>query len=58
MNYWWVNHSQTFRQETGGNYIWSPVTNRLGHRNEFYDNMARVQLGDVVISITWNGMSR
>jgi hypothetical protein len=23
MNFWWVNHSQTFRQEFFGKYIWS-----------------------------------
>ena len=24
MNFWWVNHKQTFRQEFFGKYIWSP----------------------------------
>src|SRR5215831_14705229 len=57
MNFWWVNHKQTFRQETGGHYIWSPVINRGGHRNHFYDNMTRVHLGDVVISYA-NGAIR
>lgn len=50
MNYWWVNHKQTFKQETGGNYIWSPVTNRNGSRNRFYENMPRVRPGDLVVS--------
>jgi hypothetical protein len=50
MNCWWVNHKQTFRQETGGNYIWSPTVNKNGNRNAFYDNMVRVRVGDLVIS--------
>jgi hypothetical protein len=24
MRFWWVNHKQTYRQEIGGGYIWSP----------------------------------
>jgi putative restriction endonuclease len=49
-NYWWVNHKQTFRQETGGNYLWSPKTNQNGVRNQTYDNMTRAVAGDVVFS--------
>jgi putative restriction endonuclease len=48
--YWWVNHKQTFKQEVDGNYLWSPVTRSDGGRNEFYDNMKRIQPGDVVFS--------
>ena len=47
---WWVNHKQTFAQEVGGNYIWSPTTRSDGGRNEFYDNMKRVRRGDIVFS--------
>jgi hypothetical protein len=48
--YWWVNHKQTFAQEVGGNYLWSPITRSDGGRNEFYENMKRIQPGDVVFS--------
>ena len=48
--YWWVNHKQTFDQEVGGNYIWSPLTRSDGGRNEFYENMKRVERGDIVFS--------
>jgi len=27
MEYWWVNHKQTFDQELNGGYLWSPNTN-------------------------------
>lgn len=50
MNCWWVNHKQTFKQETGGSYIWSPTVNRNGNRNISYDNMVHVHVGDLVIS--------
>ena len=30
MAFWWVNHKQTYRQETDGGYIWSPKTNANG----------------------------
>ena len=48
--YWWVNHNQTFSQEVGGSYLWSPVAQRDGKRSEFYENMKRIQQGDIVFS--------
>ena len=49
-SYWWVNHKQTLRQEIGGEYLWSPKTNKGGRRNHFYDNMRRANPGDFVLS--------
>ena len=48
--YWWVNHSRTFVQEVGGNYIWSPKVDRDGRRNQAYDFMTELKPGDVVFS--------
>src|SRR4051812_28002501 len=48
--YWWVNHSRTFAQEVGGNYIWSPKADRDGKRNRAYDFMTELKPGDVVFS--------
>ena len=48
--YWWVNHNQTSRQEIGGQYLWSPKTEKNGARSEFYDNMRRASPGDLVLS--------
>jgi putative restriction endonuclease len=58
--YWWVNHKQTVRQEIGGQYLWSPKTNRNGARNVSYDNMREANPGDLVLSyangrIAWIG---
>ncbi len=50
MAYWWVNHKQTYRQETEGGYIWSPKANANGARNVSYDNLARCNRGDIVFS--------
>lgn len=50
MRYWWVNHKQTFRQEFGGNYIWSPKAKRDGSFNRFYETMREVAPGDIVFS--------
>ena len=49
MRYWWVNHNQTFEQELGGGYLWSPQRSRRG-RNQFYENMRLAEPGDLVLS--------
>jgi hypothetical protein len=50
MNFWWVNHKQTFRHEFGGGYLWSPKVRKDGSRNLFYDFMRLVCPGDIVFS--------
>lgn len=50
MNYWWVNHKQTYKQELQGGYIWSPKTKANGRANETYLTLTRVRPGDVVVS--------
>ncbi|GAA5656915.1 hypothetical protein Brsp06_03288 [Brucella sp. NBRC 13694] len=55
MRYWWVNHKQTYKEETSGGYLWSPVANKNGARNQSYDNMAEVEPGDIVFSFA-NGL--
>jgi hypothetical protein len=50
VSFWWVNNKQTYAHEVGGNYLWSPTARQDGGRNEFYENMKRVQPGDVVFA--------
>lgn len=50
MEYWWVNHKQTFHQEVSGGYIWSPQRRTDGASSHFYDNMTKVHPGDFVFS--------
>jgi putative restriction endonuclease len=56
LNFWWVNHKQTFRQEFRGRYIWSPKAKRSGHRNPFYETMREVCPGDVVYSFAYGAV--
>ena len=50
MKYWWVNQNQTFAQEVGGGYLWSPKRRADGARNYFYETMTYVEPGDLVFS--------
>ncbi len=50
MRYWWVNQNQTFRQELGGGYVWSPKRNANGARNPFYESMREISPGDIIFS--------
>lgn len=50
MNYWWVNHKQTYFAEVNGGYIWSPKQEKNGVRSQFYDNMTLTQPGDMIFS--------
>ena len=48
--YWWVNHKQTYQAELEGGYIWSPMQNKNGARNQTYINLTLISSGDIVIS--------
>lgn len=50
MAFWWVNHKQTRDHEVQGGYLWSPMRNADGRRNQTYENMRLVRAGDVVFS--------
>lgn len=50
MNFWWVNHKQTFQQEFFGQFIWSPKRKRNDQINPFYETMREVAPGDLVFS--------
>lgn len=50
MAFWWVNHKQTRDHEVQGGYLWSPMRNADGRRNQTYENMQLVKPGDVVFS--------
>lgn len=50
MRYWWVNQNQTYRQEIGGGYLWSPKRKTNDQRNPFYESMREVAPGDIIFS--------
>ena len=56
MNFWWVNHKQTFRQEFFGKYIWSPKHKRNDQVNPFYETMREVAPGDIIYSFAGGGI--
>jgi hypothetical protein len=47
--FWWVNHSQTARQEIDGQHLWSSKTESNGARNGFYNNKRRAKPDDLVL---------
>lgn len=53
MAFWWVNHKQTFKEEIGGGYIWSPAKNKDGSRNQTYINLTAVNVGDIVFFLCY-----
>jgi hypothetical protein len=50
LKYWWVNQNQTYKEEVGGGFLWSPKLSKGGRRNQFYENMTHVRSGDIVFS--------
>jgi putative restriction endonuclease len=50
MRFWWVNQNQTWRQEVGGGYLWSPKRKANNQLNPFYESMREVSPGDVILS--------
>jgi hypothetical protein len=56
MNFWWVNHKQTFRQEFSGKYIWCPKRKKDGSANRFYETMREVAPNDIVFSFAFGAI--
>lgn len=50
MTYWWVNQNRTWRHEIFGEYLWAPKVGADGRSRVFWDNMTRLEPGDVVLS--------
>lgn len=57
MDFWWVNHKQTMRQEVEGGYLWSPKREANGARSQFYENMRLANPGDRIISYASGAIS-
>lgn len=50
MKYWWVNQSGSHKIEHSMGFMWSPMKEINGARNQGYENMKNVSPGDVVFS--------
>jgi hypothetical protein len=47
--YWWVNQSQTYREEREAGILWAPKRSRNGRTIAHWESMAQVRPGDMVI---------
>lgn len=45
-----VNQGRTFQDEFEGGFLWAPVTNKAGSKQEFYTNVTRMKRGKKVYS--------
>lgn len=50
MRYWWVNQNQTYQQEVGGGYMWSPKRAAGNRKNFSYEMMREIAPGDLILS--------
>lgn len=50
MNFWWVNHSKSYKVELEGGYIWCPQVHPGDVQRIPWLNVAKVRPGDVIIS--------
>ncbi|MNL06973.1 hypothetical protein D3C87_1276300 [compost metagenome] len=50
MNFWWVNHSKSYKVELGGGYIWCPQVHPGDVQRTPWLNVAAVRPGDLIIS--------
>ena len=56
-NYWWVSHNATHKEEVGGGYIWSPKKNAKGGNVTSYENMLKINIGDIILSYSGTKIS-
>jgi putative restriction endonuclease len=50
MNYYWVNQKQTYKQERNGGYLWAPRKNEQGRTFWHWENMLKVEPGDIIFN--------
>lgn len=50
MAFWWVNHKQSWKAETGRGILWAPLATANGREYPPYLNMRLARAGDIVFS--------
>ncbi|MDR6642918.1 hypothetical protein J2X57_002130 [Luteibacter sp. 1214] len=50
MAFWWVNHKQSWKAETGRGILWAPLATANGREYPPYSNMRLAKAGDIVFS--------
>lgn len=46
--FWWVCQGANWTAERRGGYLWAPKQNEKGHTREFWTNLTKAAIGDVV----------
>ncbi len=57
MNYWWVNHKQTYQTEVGSGHFWSPIKNKNSNTNKSYTNQPKPKFA-VIFSFTQTAITK
>ena len=50
MAYWWVNQGNHYKKEREQGYLWAPQKTTLGRSRPDWDNMARLEVNDIVFN--------
>lgn len=50
MGCWWVSQGRTYEHERQFGYVWAPLHNKTGKTYYYWDNVAKIQPGDIVFS--------
>lgn len=50
MRFWWASQNKTYKDERSGGYLWAPKHNENGQSFFHWQNVARVEPGDVIFS--------
>tara|TARA_A100001037_G_scaffold139473_1_gene126411 strand:- start:712 stop:1605 length:894 start_codon:yes stop_codon:yes gene_type:complete len=48
--YWWVCQNQTWKHERSGGYLWAPFEDPNGHDKFHWENMEKIEIGDIIFS--------
>jgi len=50
MAVWWVFQNKSYPRSRSGEYLWTPLFHKAGHKKSHWETMAEVQPGDIVLS--------
>ena len=50
VSYWWVCQNQTWKHERSGGYLWAPFEDPNGHDKFHWENLEKVEIGDIIFS--------
>lgn len=48
--FYWVNQGKTYKEEKEGGYLWAPLKNQSGNSLFHWDNMDKINPGDIIFN--------